>query len=388
MDAHRFTERLIAAGFDFVSGVPCSYLSPLFAACAASPAITYCPATQEGEAICLAAGAWLAGRRPVVMLQNSGLGNAVNPITSLTVPFGIPLLLVIGWRGEPGRPDEPQHQLMGEITPGLLEQMTVERRPLPETPERLAEDLAVCANLFAADGRSRAYLIPGGWFAPVAECAAEPFCPADERGSRVSRIESPTPPPSRTEVLSVVLNNSDNRTFLIATTGKCGRELFSLEDRPQNFYQVGSMGGASSIALGLALNCGHRVIVLDGDGAALMRMGTIATIGAAQPKRLIHIVLDNGTHDSTGGQPTVSRHVRFADVALACNYSWATECSSLAGVAEMLNEARIPPGPGLIHVRIRPGSLKKLGRPTLTPIAIANRFRAAVAKANAVEPIA
>ena len=162
---------------------------------------------------------------------------------------------------------------------------------------------------------------------------------------------------------------------VIATTGKCGRELFTVADRSQHLYQVGSMGGAAAMGLGVALNVGNPVVVLDGDGAALMKMGTLATIGAYGPQNLIHIVLDNGTYDSTGGQPTVSQSVDFAGVAAACGYERGYRCDSLDGFLGALKSAAADTGPHLIHMRIAPGSLEKLGRPSIKPEDVALRFK-------------
>ena len=168
---------------------------------------------------------------------------------------------------------------------------------------------------------------------------------------------------------------------VIATTGKCGRELFTLADRPQHLYQVGSMGGASGMALGVALNTAAPVFVLDGDGAALMKLGTFATIGAYAPRNLVHILLDNGVHDSTGGQPTVSPGVDFAAVALACGYRFAASCGTLDGFESAFRDAAGHAGPALIHLRIAPGSMAKLGRPTVGPAEVAQRFKAFLAGA-------
>ena len=162
---------------------------------------------------------------------------------------------------------------------------------------------------------------------------------------------------------------------VIATTGKCGRELFTLADRAQHLYQVGSMGGASAMGLGVALNTSRPVVVLDGDGAALMKLGNLATIGSRAPANLVHVVLDNGVHDSTGGQATVSPSVDFAAVALACGYATGATCDSPDGFERALRETRSGPGPHLIHARIAPGSLAKLGRPTVGPAEVARRFR-------------
>ena len=161
----------------------------------------------------------------------------------------------------------------------------------------------------------------------------------------------------------------------MATTGKCGRELFTLADRPQHLYQVGSMGCASAMGLGVALHTPRPVVVLDGDGAALMKLGNLATIGSRAPANLVHVVLDNGVHDSTGGQATVSPNVDFAAVALACGYASGASADSLAGFERALAATHTEPGPHLIHVRIAPGSLANLGRPTIKPPEVARRFR-------------
>jgi phosphonopyruvate decarboxylase len=162
---------------------------------------------------------------------------------------------------------------------------------------------------------------------------------------------------------------------VIATTGKTGRELFTLSDRRQHLYQVGSMGGASGMALGVALNARRPVVVLDGDGAALMKLGSFATIGAYAPHNLVHVLLDNGVHDSTGGQATVSASVDFAGVALACGYAYAARCAGLAGFEAAWREAHATPGPALVHIKIAPGSMATLGRPTVKPADVARRFR-------------
>jgi phosphonopyruvate decarboxylase len=162
---------------------------------------------------------------------------------------------------------------------------------------------------------------------------------------------------------------------VVATTGKCGRELYTLADRPQHLYQVGSMGCASAMGLGVALHTPRPVVVLDGDGAALMKMGNLATIGSRAPANLVHVILDNGAHDSTGGQATVSPNVDFAAIALASGYAAGASADSLAGFEQALTATREAPGPHLIHVRIAPGSLARLGRPTIKPPEVARRFR-------------
>ena len=365
-----------ARGFAFYAGVPCSFLTPIINRVIGDRALEYVGATSEGEAVAIAAGAWLAGRKTVVMCQNSGLGNAVNPLTSLSFPFRIPTLLVVTWRGQPGIHDEPQHELMGQITGSLLDAMRIPHRPFPATPESAEPALAEAE---AAMDRSE---LP---FALVMAKDTVRDDGLDEKsfdprpaGTRRDYREH-GPPPTRSEVLERFLGVVPDAAGVIATTGKCGRELFTLADRPQHLYQVGSMGGASAMGLGVALHTRRQVVVLDGDGAALMKLGNLATIGSRAPANLVHVVLDNGTHDSTGGQATVSANVDFAAVALACGYATGASCDSLGGFEQAMAAGRATPGPHLIHARIAPGSLAKLGRPTVKPPDVARRFRAFLA---------
>jgi phosphonopyruvate decarboxylase len=368
------------AGFDFYTGVPCSFLTPLINGALSAPGLAYVGAASEGEAVAIAAGAWLAGRRTVVMCQNSGLGNAVNPLTSLNEPFRIPTLLLTTWRGEPGIPDEPQHALMGRITQDLLSVIGVPQAPFPAAREAIAPALATAVGRMEESGLPFAFVVRKGDVAEEALAVPERTPPAP---GRRSDFPAEGPRPGRAAVLERFLQLVPEDGAVIATTGKCGRELFTLADRPQHLYQVGSMGGASGMALGVALNTAGPVFVLDGDGAALMKLGTFATIGAEAPRNLIHILLDNGVHDSTGGQPTVSPGVDFAGVALACGYARAAACATLEGFEAALREAMAGPGPALIHLRIAPGSMAKLGRPTVTPPEVAQRFRAFLAAREA-----
>ncbi|MFT8243581.1 phosphonopyruvate decarboxylase [Roseomonas sp. BN140053] len=380
------------AGFDFYAGVPCSFLTPLIngvlnasargaqGAPGGTPGgaagLRYVGAASEGEAVAIAAGAWLAGRRTVVMCQNSGLGNAVNPLTSLNAPFRIPTLFLTTWRGEPGIPDEPQHAVMGRITQELIALMGLEQGPFPAERDALAPALDHAVARMAATGLPFAMVVRKD---DVAEAALDP-APRDlPPPGRRADFPAAGERPSRAAVLERFLAVVPEEAAVIATTGKCGRELFTLADREQHLYQVGSMGGASGMGLGVALNTERPVVVLDGDGAALMKLGSLATIGAYAPARLVHVVLDNGVHDSTGGQATVSASVDFAAVALACGYRFAAAAASLDGFEAAFREALAAGGPALIHLRIAPGSMKVLGRPTVTPEAVARRFQAFLA---------
>jgi phosphonopyruvate decarboxylase len=390
--ARQFIDEAGRHGFDFYTGVPCSFLAPLINGVLNDRTLRYVGATSEGEAVAIAAGAWLAGRRTVVMCQNSGLGNAINPLTSLNAPFRIPTLLISTWRGQPGIPDEPQHAVMGVITDDLLRLIGVDSARFPTTAEILPSTLAAAAAamrerslpyalVMEKDSVAPEALLPqthtedqGNRAAPSAlHTMLERFVVATEADMAASTDMSIRP--TRLQALERFLAATDDDTAVIATTGKCGRELYTLADRRQHLYQVGSMGGASAMGLGVALNTTRPVVVLDGDGAALMKLGNLATIGATRPANLIHIILDNGVYDSTGGQATVAETVDFAAVAMACGYPYTASCLSLADFDTALREAATHAKPAMIHLRIAPGSLAKLGRPTVPPEDVARRFK-------------
>ena len=370
--AQTVLDALARRGFDFFTGVPCSFLTPLINRVISDPGSRYVGATSEGEAVAIAAGAWLAGRMPVVMCQNSGLGNTVNPLTSLNHPFRIPTLLITTWRGQPGLPDEPQHAVMGRITQRLIEVMELAHQPFPSEPDTLDPVLDAAVAAMKADELPYALVMAKGSVAasPLDQSPADPPPPGrwidgSEDGQR----------PGRIDILRALLERIPDEAAIIATTGKCGRELYTLADRSQHLYMVGSMGGASAVGLGAALNSRRPIVVLDGDGAALMKMGNLATIGATGPANLIHVVLDNGVHDSTGGQATVSAGVDLARIATACGYATGTRLDGVNGFADALARALAEPGPHLLHQRIIPGSIDNLGRPRVAPADVARRFR-------------
>ncbi len=374
--ADAFLDPARARGFDFYAGVPCSFLTPIINRVIGDPALEYVGATSEGEAVAIAAGAWLAGKKTVVMCQNSGLGNAVNPLTSLSFPFRIPTLLIVTWRGQPGIHDEPQHELMGQITGSLLDALRIPHRPFPAAPEDVEPALALAEAAMAGSELPFGFVMAKD---TVRDDGLEEK-PVDPRPPGVrSDFREHGPLPARFEMLARFLAIVPDAAGVVATTGKCGRELFTLADRPQHLYQVGSMGGASAMGLGVALHTPRPVVVLDGDGAALMKLGNLATIGSRAPANLVHVVLDNGVHDSTGGQATASASVDFAAVALACGYASGASCDSLRGFEQALGATRDRRGPHLIHARIAPGSMAKLGRPTIKPPEVARRFRAFLA---------
>lgn len=372
IEAAAFLDAAHCVGIGFYTGVPCSFLTPLINRTASDRTLRYVGAASEGEAVAIAAGAWLAGRQTAVMCQNSGLGNAVNPLTSLNKPFRIPTLLIVTWRGQPGLKDEPQHELMGRITQPLLDVIEVPHRRFPDDPDAIGPLMQEARTTMARTGLPFALVLENGSLRdePLDEAARTPPTPGDRIDLREHGHRSP-----RLAMLEAVLTAIPDDVPIIVTTGKTGRELFTLADRKQHLYQVGSMGCASPMALGVAVTTGRRTVVLDGDGAALMKLGSLATIGAQQPAGLLHVILDNGVHDSTGGQATASPSVDFAAVALACGYRRAFTCDSTTGFAEAFKQALAADGPILIHTRILPGSLEKLGRPTIAPHEVAQRFR-------------
>lgn len=379
LEAASFLDAARGIGIGFYTAVPCSFLTPLINRTASDRTLRYVGAASEGEAVAIAAGAWLAGRETAVMCQNSGLGNAVNPLTSLNRPFRIPTLLIVTWRGQPGLKDEPQHELMGRITQRLLDVIEVSHRRFPDDPDSLGPVMQEARATMARTGLPFALVLENGSLGDekLGEAARTPSAPGNrvdlrEHGHRASRLA----------MLELVLTAIPDEVPIIVTTGKTGRELFTLADREQHLYQVGSMGCASPMGLGVALTTGGRTVVLDGDGAALMKLGSLATIGAYRPAGLLHVILDNGVHDSTGGQATASPSVDFAAVALACGYRAAFSCDSAAGFAEAFKRALTADGPVLLHARILPGSLEKLGRPTIAPHEVAQRFRGFLARSG------
>jgi phosphonopyruvate decarboxylase len=379
IEATAFLDAATSIGVGFYTGVPCSFLTPLINRTASDRMVRYVGAASEGEAVAIAAGVWLAGRETAVMCQNSGLGNAVNPLTSLNTPFRIPTLLIVTWRGQPGLKDEPQHELMGRITQSLLDVIEVPHRRLPDDPDALGPVMHEARATMARTSLPFALILEKGTIRD--EPLDEPPQTAPVPGQGVDLREGASRP-TRLALLEIVLTSIPDEVPIVATTGKTGRELFTLADREQHIYQVGSMGCASPMGLGVAMTTGRRTVVLDGDGAALMKLGSMATIGAYRPSGLLHVLLDNGVHDSTGGQATVSPSVDFAAVALACGYRHAFTCDSAAGFAGAFRRAMTADGPVLVHALIRPGSLEKLGRPTIAPHEVARRFRGFLAQSG------
>lgn len=388
IEARAFVEPARRLGYRWYAGVPCSFLTPFINYVIDDPALTYVSAPNEGDALAAAAGAWIGGAPAVVMMQNSGLGNAVNPLTSLCYPFRLPVLLIITLRGAPDVGDEPQHELMGRITGGLLELMGVPWEVFPDEASGVEPALARAAAHLRREERPYALVMRKGTVAAHRREAGGAVESA-AAGAPVRRLDAGGERPSRRAALARIVERTPAReTVVIATTGYTGRELYALADRPNHLYVVGSMGCASALGLGLSMTRPDlRVVVVDGDGAALMRMGNFAFVGACAGANLVHVLLDNGVHDSTGGQATLSPHVGFPDIARACGYALALEGEGLEVLDQVLAEDRTG-GPRFAHLRIRAGAEQPLPRPRLTPVQVRQRLMAHIGHPGAESPAA
>jgi phosphonopyruvate decarboxylase len=361
------------------TGTPCSYLQPLISYTIQRCKSDFIMAANEGEAVAIAAGAWLAGKRPVVMFQNSGLGNAVNPLVSLCWPFRIPLLIFCTWRGEPGRKDEPQHELMGRITPSIFDSLEIRHCVLPPSQAELTSALDEALDAMNATGLSRAFILPKGCVEKFDFEFREPLLTPPSPGTLRRGGQEPETRIGRSNALTHIRRELPD-CFLIATTGKTGRELYELGDRDDQFYMAGSMGCAPSLGLGAALAKPERhFAVIDGDGALLMRLESLVTVGQYHPANLLHILLDNEKHDSTGGQPTLSPGIDFCAFAIAAGYASAVYAHSEDEFVAAMRDARRLPGPHFLHLKIGAGSDESLGRPGILPRDVARRFRSALA---------
>ncbi len=373
--AGEFVESARRLGFRRYTGVPCSFLTPFINYVINDESLSYVSSANEGDALATAAGAAIGGERSVVMMQNSGLGNAVSPITSLAYVFRIPMLIISTHRGAPGVKDEPQHELMGRITGDLFETMQVPWETFPDKSDLIEPALERALEYMHAENR------PYGLIMQKNTVSTHPLekdivIRNKESGTlRKEYINKDEKRLSRNEVLKHIIKlTPESKTVIVATTGYTGRELFAVADRKNHIYMVGSMGCASSLGLGLALaRPDLYIVIIDGDGAALMRMGNFATIGSYGGSNLTHIVLDNEAHDSTGAQATVSSNVKFADIANACGYAVAYDGDDLSLIDELLTNSN-GDGPRFGHLKIKPGTIKDLPRPDLKPEDVLRRL--------------
>jgi phosphonopyruvate decarboxylase len=370
IDTRMFGEELKRLGFTFFSGVPCSFLKSLI-----NYAINECEyvaAVNEGDAVAIASGAYMGGKKPVVLMQNSGLTNAVSPLTSLTYPFRIPLLGFVSLRGEPDIPDEPQHELMGQITTRLLDLINVEWQYLSADWEEAKRQL-VEANQHINSNRPFFFVVKKGTYDNEVLQKQQTSIHLNKMkllGHKNNQM------PTRFEALTVIHALKDSNTVQLATTGKTGRELYEIEDADNNLYMVGSMGCISSFGLGLALTQKNKdIVVIDGDGSLLMRMGSLATNGYYHPPNLIHILLDNNAHESTGGQSTVSHNVNFVEIAASCGYEKSIYVHTLEELAASLQDWKQTKGLTFLYLKISKSSKNQLGRPHVKPHEVKERLR-------------
>ena len=372
IEASQFVGSAKRLGFDFWAGVPCSFLTPFINYTIGDTELTYISSANEGDAVAAASGAALGGHRSVAMMQNSGLGNAVSPLTSLNQVFRIPVLLIITLRGEPGKPDEPQHELMGQITLELLETMRIPWGWFPDRKEDVDKALQTAVSEMDSSGRPYAMIMKKGMVAPYPLGQTSGCEKSDiDDDSKAKSMESQLP--SRHDVLKELVACTDiSETVLIASTGFSGRELYAIDDRPNQLYMVGSMGCAASLGLGLSIvRPDKNIIVIDGDGAALMRLGNMATVGACAGNNYYHLLLDNHVHESTGGQGTVSSTVDFPAVAAACGYQSIFKTTAGSRKIDSFLQAKAP---AFKHIETRRGVPEGLPRPSVKPASVARRL--------------
>ena len=367
-----YTQDFFAAmqqrGYNFISGVPCSFLDTLMHYAATE--CRFVMSANEGDAVATSSGAALAGVKSVVLMQNSGLTNAISPLTSLNHPFAIPILGFVSHRGAPEIQDEPQHQLMGAITPALLELMRIPYAVLsshmPEALKQLAH-----ADSCIEQKKPFFFIVKKGTFdKPTLSGASAPRVKNRECIPRHKDEQLPT----RWETLQKIVSLTKGRAALLATTGKTGRELHDIADTPNHLYMVGSMGCVSSLALGVALNTHKPVIVLDGDGSLLMRLGNLATNAGYAPPHFFHLVLDNHAHSSTGGQFTLSHNADFVSLAAHAGYQHSYHAHSLAELVSIITNWYTNPVTTFCCLSISPQEQSQLGRPKLTPKQVGERF--------------
>jgi phosphonopyruvate decarboxylase len=369
--AKDFVQILKERNYRFFAGVPCSYFKHAIDELADDPALTYVAAVNEGAALALCAGAATAGTKAACILQNSGFGNMVNPLTSLSRIYRIPTLIFISLRAYPDwTKDEPQHRVMGEVLTGLLDVLQVPFWTVPREPIAFAATLAEADRVVEAGG--------------VAALLVEKDTVAGE--------ERPTPvsdrPLSRMEAIRIIAEEAPPDAVTVSTTGMISRELFAAADRPKNFYMQGSMGHAVAMGLGLALGAppGTPIVVLDGDGAALMHMGSMATVAERAPRRFLHVVLDNEAYGTTGNQMTASTVARLEAVAAACGYARVGRCDDAAGLRALVGELRATHGPTCLLVKVNRREVDKIPRITsrYTTEDTALRVRNAITQARQV----
>jgi len=357
-----FYDQLANHGVEFYAGVPDSLLKE-FCLCIDDriPRVKHVITVNEGNAVALAAGYYLASKSlPLVYMQNSGLGNAINPLLSLCDPdvYSIPMLVMIGWRGELGVKDEPQHAKQGKIQLDLLETMDIPYVIISQDDEQFAAKISNVVEIAKSESRPVVLLIKKGTF--------------EKYGKEIQKVDEQRM--VREEALEIILENLDSDTIVVSTTGKTSREIFEIREKKgqshqQDFLTVGSMGHCSSIALGIALAKPHReVVCIDGDGAMLMHLGSLTTIATLKPKNFRHILMNNEVHESVGGQDTAAKNINLSSIVAAVESSRMFMAETTIELKININDFMQGDGPSFLEIKIQPSSRANLGRPTIKPV--------------------
>ena len=315
---------------------------------------------NEGSAVALAVGHYIStGKLSLVYMQNSGFGNAINPLLSLADSrvYGIPMLILVGWRGEPGVIDEPQHIKQGAVMEQLLEACGINTVIIDSETKNINNVLKESIELTKATNQPLVILARKDTFGPY---ILKKTIPDIAPSSRESAIE---------KILDSCSETSD---IFVSTTGMASREMFEIrvkknQTHKNDFLTVGSMGHANMIALGIAKNTNKTVFCIDGDGASIMHLGNLTSIGLSGAKNLIHIIINNASHDSVGGQPTAAHMIDLPEIGKSCGYTSSESISKTEGIAEYIHKLKLQPGPHLLEIKVKKGSRKDLGRPTSTP---------------------
>lgn len=357
-----FYDLLIKNGTDFFAGVPDSLLKNFCAYVTDNaPSEKHIISANEGSATALACGYHMAtGKIPMIYMQNSGEGNMVNPMLSLADRdvYSIPMLIVIGWRGEPGVHDEPQHVKQGKVTCDLLDAMKIPYEVLSENEAELPGQFEKAYKYIKENNAQYAFVIRKNTFD---EYKLVNNVPVEGKMSREEAIEK-------------IMLSADDKTAFVSTTGMASRELYELRDKhnqahDRDFLTVGGMGHCSQIALAIAMNKADRqVYCIDGDGASIMQMGGMATIGTRNPSNMVHFVMNNGAHDSVGGQPTVGRQIDLCAIAAGCGYENVVKVETPEELDAVLHDDETKSKLTFVEVLVTKGARKDLGRPKSTPV--------------------
>lgn len=352
---------LLTSEIDLFTGVPDSLLKDLCAYITDhTSADKHIVTANEGAAVAIASGHYLATGKPaLVYMQNSGIGNAANPLLSLVDPkvYRIPMLLVVGWRGEPGEKDEPQHLKQGEVTLSLFDAMQIPYIIIDEDETIAEKQFLQLLNGIKLTSSPQAAIVRKNLFSSY----------------KITKERDNNYPMSREEALQTVVDSLCKNDVVISTTGKLSRELYEYrelknEGHDKDFLTVGSMGHSMSIALGVALSKPDRTVYcLDGDGAVIMHMGAMTNIGVSGARNIRHIVFNNGAHESVGNQPTAAFQIDIPQIALGCGYKSAYTVTNIDELKQRLIIFRNENGPSLLEIKINTMSRENLGRPTRTP---------------------